>query len=304
MTLRRLICISFLASALLASGAAPALAYEWPESLGPDQSGPAVKALQVRLAGWYPDEEQQLFAVDSIFGDQTIAALERFQIHHGLPVDPVAGKAVFKRLNALEDDDRSTLHFEWLEFWQNRNPNCSRKANRYAGTFDGGRVEAKVVKRNVRWMMWRLEALRAKLGDHPIAINSGFRSVAYNECIGGASLSQHLYGTAADIKVLDVPNRAARDSGKSSQFHGIACYSSLTHNHFDLRLQNKQLREAQYWWWPQRDKLERDLADDARPCYGEAKKRPAETRASGATTSAVELAEWEHSHEPYLNGAD
>ena len=174
----------------------------------------------------------------------------------------------------------------------------------FAGTFDGGRVEARVVKRNVRWVMWRLEALRAKLGDHPIGINSAFRSVAYNQCIGGVSLSQHMYGTAVDFKVLDVANRAARDAGKSSQFHGIACYSSLTHNHFDLRLQNKELEAAHYWWWPKRDKLERDLADDDRPCWGEPKKEPGEQHASSAVMSGAALDEWKNAFEPFLNGAD
>ena len=299
---RRITFISFLACIVLVMGAAPALAYEWPESLGPKQKGPAVRALQVRVAGWYPDGNKDLFVIDGVFGDQTRAAVEAFQAHYGLPVDGVAGTAMFKRLNALEDEDQSTEHFDWSEFWQNRNPNCSRKANRYAGTFDGGRVEVTVVTRNVRWLMWRLEALRAKLGDHPIAINSAFRSVAYNQCIGGASLSQHMYGTAADFKVLDVANRAARDTGKASQFHGIACYSSLTHNHFDLRLQNESLRDAHYWWWPERDKVGRDLAEDERPCWGE--KKTDEGRANGAVVSPVELEEWKSSHEPFLDGAD
>jgi zinc D-Ala-D-Ala carboxypeptidase len=303
-TPRGITFISFIACCLLVVGAAPALAYEWPESLGPQQKGPAVKALQVRVAGWYPDENKELFAIDGVFGDQTVAAVEAFQAHYGLPVDGLVGTAMFKQLDALQDDDRSTEHFDWSEFWQNRNPNCSKKANRFAGTFDGGRVEARVVKRNVRWVMWRLEALRAKLGDHPIGINSAFRSVAYNQCIGGASLSQHMYGTAADFKVLDVANRAARDAGKSSQFHGIACYSSLSHNHFDLRLQNKELEAAHYWWWPKRDKLERDLADDERPCWGEPKKEPGEQQASGAVMSGAALDDWKNAYEPFLFGAD
>jgi Peptidase M15 len=45
----------------------------------------------------------------------------------------------------------------------------------------------------------RLEALRHKLGDHPLVVTSGFRSIACNQRVGGASNSQHLYGTAADV---------------------------------------------------------------------------------------------------------
>lgn len=46
----------------------------------------------------------------------------------------------------------------------------------------------------------KLEELRA-YGGFTITINSGYRSPAYNASIGGASKSQHLYGTAADIVV-------------------------------------------------------------------------------------------------------
>jgi zinc D-Ala-D-Ala carboxypeptidase len=47
--------------------------------------------------------------------------------------------------------------------------------------------------------MWRLEALRHALGDNPLIVTSGFRSRACNSAVGGASNSQHLYGTAADL---------------------------------------------------------------------------------------------------------
>lgn len=43
-----------------------------------------------------------------------------------------------------------------------------------------------------------LEPIRALLGV-PLRINSGYRSAAVNEAIGGAEGSQHLLGQAADI---------------------------------------------------------------------------------------------------------
>ena len=43
-----------------------------------------------------------------------------------------------------------------------------------------------------------LDPLR-KLYGKPIRINSGYRSKALNEVIGGAKNSQHMYGLAADI---------------------------------------------------------------------------------------------------------
>ena len=49
-------------------------------------------------------------------------------------------------------------------------------------------------------LMQRLEELRF-YGGFTIMINSGYRTDAYNRKIGGASKSQHIEGTAADIIV-------------------------------------------------------------------------------------------------------
>ena len=117
--------------------------------------------------------------------------------------------------------------------------------------------------------MWRLEAIRRKGGRKPIGINSGFRSVAYNNCIAGARASQHLYGTAADNRMVGVRNRREREIAKRSQVHGIACYSSLSHNHFDLRIENKDLQAGRFWWWPKRDRRGRDLTESGSPCWGQ-----------------------------------
>jgi hypothetical protein len=149
-------------------------------------------------------------------------------------------------------------------------------------------LKAWKVRRNVRRLMWRLEALRAKLGGHPIGINSGFRSRPYNRCIGGARYSQHLYGTAADLRVARVTNRRTRDVSKASQVHGVACYSEFTHNHLDIRLDNHELDAARYWYWPKQDRRDRDLAEDGGVCWGEAGTRSAQTR----TTAMGLLPQW------------
>jgi hypothetical protein len=133
-------------------------------------------------------------------------------------------------------------------------------------------VSPKRALSNVKRLMWRLEALRTKVGDEPVGINSGFRSVAYNDCIGGARASQHTYGTAADNRVANVGNRRARRIARGSQIHGIGCYSYLTHNHFDLRLDNGDLPSSQFWWWPERDGAGRDLDETGSPCWGQQKK--------------------------------
>jgi hypothetical protein len=47
-----------------------------------------------------------------------------------------------------------------------------------------------------------LQPVRELLGK-PIRINSGFRSAAVNESVGGASTSQHCLGEAADLDCAD-----------------------------------------------------------------------------------------------------
>jgi L-asparaginase II len=44
-----------------------------------------------------------------------------------------------------------------------------------------------------------MEDVRARLGDDPIFITSGYRCVDLNAAVGGAADSAHLYGRAADF---------------------------------------------------------------------------------------------------------
>jgi zinc D-Ala-D-Ala carboxypeptidase len=244
-------------------------AYEFSRSLAPGDSGKDVRALNVRIAGWYPDDDQRRFRINGKYGAKTTEAVSAFEEFHGLSVDGVADPEVLELLDALEDKNGSTLHFDFSEFVQKTNSGCSAKANAYAGTFAGGMAAPKQVRRNVKRLMWRLEAVRAKGGDGPIGINSGFRSLAYNQCIGGAAASQHLYGTAADNRVAGITNRRSRDLARRSQFGGIGCYSSTSHNHFDLRVENRDLPSSRFWWWPQQDRKGRDLDYAGLPCWGE-----------------------------------
>ena len=79
-----------------------------------------------------------------------------------------------------------------------------------------------------------LVELLQKIRTHfnsPVTINSAYRSSTYNAKIGGASKSQHVYGTAADIVVkgiapLEVAKYAEYCLGNKG---GIGLYSSFTH---------------------------------------------------------------------------
>lgn len=287
--------------ALVGATAQPAAAFEFTKTLAPGDVSSEVKQLENRIAGWFPKTDQTVFDIDERYDSSTRWAVKKFQKHYGLQVDGIAGPAVFKVLDKLEDSDGSTAHFDYTEFWQKKSSGCSKKANSYAGTFGGGEVSATQVKRNVTKLMWRLEAVRAKGGDNAIGINSGFRSVSYNDCLGGASLSQHMYGTAADTKMAGVSNRRQRDIARGSQTHGIGCYSTLSHNHLDLRIQNHVLAAIATWWWPRQDQWNRDLADDGRPCVGEKK---IVARAAAPVPTVAEVEQWEAAGEVPLNGGD
>lgn len=54
----------------------------------------------------------------------------------------------------------------------------------------------------IRNHIQRLEAYRSRIG-RGVSIVSGCRCLGHNRAVGGASNSQHLYGTASDIKGVD-----------------------------------------------------------------------------------------------------
>lgn len=75
-----------------------------------------------------------------------------------------------------------------------------------------------------------LQAIRLHF-KKPVTINSGYRTPAYNKKVGGASYSQHLYGTAADIVVKGVEPRdvAAYAETILPNTGGIGIYGTFTH---------------------------------------------------------------------------
>ena len=78
-----------------------------------------------------------------------------------------------------------------------------------------------------------LQNIRNQFGK-PIIINSGYRTPEYNKKVGGATRSQHCYGTAADIVVdgispASVAIAAEKALKKTGHSGGIGLYKSFVH---------------------------------------------------------------------------
>lgn len=64
---------------------------------------------------------------------------------------------------------------------------------------------------NLRKQAQLLELIRARAGNRPIRITSGYRSPAHNTAVGGATHSQHPLGTATDMNISGMSPRQTTD---------------------------------------------------------------------------------------------
>jgi uncharacterized protein YcbK (DUF882 family) len=91
---------------------------------------------------------------------------------------------------------------------------------------------------NLKELAINLQVLRDKIQE-PMIINSGYRSPKHNKAIGGAEKSQHVLGTASDIKVKGMRPKEIHaiienliKEGKMKQ-GGLGLYSTFVH--YDIR---------------------------------------------------------------------
>jgi zinc D-Ala-D-Ala carboxypeptidase len=202
--------------------------YTWGRTLSQGANGEDVRQLQLRVSG-YPGFGAHL-AIDGDFGPATKAAVQRFQSAYGLGSDGIAGPATFSKIYALQDDDCTPIHFAYSEL----DDGCGGSG------WDGGPLSAAATKANALETMWHLEAMRHALGDQPLTISSGFRSIPCNNAVGGASNSQHLYGRSADLTGVHsfcTMARQARNHGFGGIF-GPGYPGHSDHTHVDIRTSN------------------------------------------------------------------
>lgn len=71
-----------------------------------------------------------------------------------------------------------------------------------------------------------LEQLRYNIGGYPLTISSGYRCPYWNEHEGGASLSQHVLGNAADILIPEQLDSIGEFEWYANQlsFDGVGVY--------------------------------------------------------------------------------
>ena len=189
--------------------------YTWDRTLRQGDTGADVEELQERVAAYHG---RGGLVLDGVFGPATDAAVKRFQQEYGLAVDGIAGSQTYGQIYALQDADCTPAHFSYSEL------------NQCNSTWAGGPLSASATKSNAREVMWKLEALRHGLGDHPIRITSGFRSYSCNNAAGGVSSSRHLYGDAADMGNLSHSLCTIAREARSYGFYGILGPGFPNHN--------------------------------------------------------------------------
>ncbi len=79
-------------------------------------------------------------------------------------------------------------------------------------------------------LLSKLQVLRTTL-NKPLIVNSGYRCPIHNKNVGGATQSQHLEGTAADINIhsIDMPIEGIALIAESKGFTGIGLYNNFIH---------------------------------------------------------------------------
>ena len=84
----------------------------------------------------------------------------------------------------------------------------------------------KELKLNINLLL-KLEELRKLTG--PLIINSGYRSISYNNYVGGIKDSEHIKGNAADIVALNMsPGKVYYIADKLFS-GGVGKYNTFTH---------------------------------------------------------------------------
>ena len=77
-------------------------------------------------------------------------------------------------------------------------------------------------------LVYYLQKIREHFGKS-VRINSAYRTPSYNAQVGGASESQHMLGTAADIVIEGVSPEQVAQFADRHGMGGVGIYKTFTH---------------------------------------------------------------------------
>ena len=171
--------------------------------------------------------------VDGIWGSLSKTACRAFQEDfQGIHVDGIGGPetdnalkhAVAYGMPAKEDtsakEENTTGNFwDGIKYFKRSEFAC--KCGKYCNGFPV-EPDKKLIK--------TLETIRDHFGV-PVTVSSGIRCKTHNTNVGGASQSQHMKGTAADIKVKGISPSEVVKYAESLMPNtgGIGTYNTFTH---------------------------------------------------------------------------
>lgn len=163
--------------------------------------------------------------IDGKWGTLSRVATTAFQKDYGLDTDgdfgPLTEKKILSVIATGEAPKKEEpVKFDWdkIQYFKRREFACK------CGRCGGYPVEPDPELIDV------LVKIREHFGK-PVRVNSGIRCSQHNRNVGGASASQHLRGTAADITVEGVAPAKVADYAETllPRSGGIGRYNTFTH---------------------------------------------------------------------------
>ena len=194
----------------------------------PMMKGNDVKWVQFELIekGFLPPfNEKGESNLDGYFGDDCKKATIAYQKAFGLKADGIIGSAT---RYSMKNDSVQKVDSMIKEYSKVKDGNTKLSANFKVKEFACKDGSDKILISDE--LVDVLQKIRTHFGK-AVTINSAYRTTSHNKKVGGASNSQLLYGTAADIKVSGVAPKLVADYAETllPNTGGIGRYSSFTH---------------------------------------------------------------------------